>query len=260
MIDHSGLLIPYQQARAATRRLNDSLVKSIPTNTLRECGRILGMFHDGTFVFNTDDESSVLMDYSLYYPEADGRHAVAKLLENSPPPAGSNELIALQSMSRAYYSMFQVIDVEPGVGVMVEDLFRDETSFIVDIGFGNSASRQMILASRIIPMDGFLMSTGAALPVDDPTARRIFQEVTRSGYTPEKLDFKQIITRQEAEFAAILIRECLSAGMTSQVAYEVPTGSPGLPPGGTKGRKIGRNERCPCGSGKKFKVCCGGHL
>ena len=24
-----------------------------------------------------------------------------------------------------------------------------------------------------------------------------------------------------------------------------------------KGRKIGRNERCPCGSGRKYKVCCG---
>jgi uncharacterized protein YecA (UPF0149 family) len=24
------------------------------------------------------------------------------------------------------------------------------------------------------------------------------------------------------------------------------------------GRKIGRNEPCPCGSGKKFKRCCGG--
>jgi uncharacterized protein YecA (UPF0149 family) len=23
------------------------------------------------------------------------------------------------------------------------------------------------------------------------------------------------------------------------------------------GRKVGRNERCPCGSGKKFKKCCG---
>ena len=23
------------------------------------------------------------------------------------------------------------------------------------------------------------------------------------------------------------------------------------------GRKIGRNEECPCGSGKKFKKCCG---
>jgi len=23
------------------------------------------------------------------------------------------------------------------------------------------------------------------------------------------------------------------------------------------GRKIGRNEPCPCGSGKKYKHCCG---
>lgn len=28
---------------------------------------------------------------------------------------------------------------------------------------------------------------------------------------------------------------------------------PGIPPG----LKVGRNERCPCGSGKKFKHCCG---
>ena len=30
-----------------------------------------------------------------------------------------------------------------------------------------------------------------------------------------------------------------------------------VPPRGTDGEKIGRNARCPCGSGKKFKVCCG---
>ena len=24
-----------------------------------------------------------------------------------------------------------------------------------------------------------------------------------------------------------------------------------------EGRKIGRNEPCPCGSGKKYKACCG---
>jgi len=23
-----------------------------------------------------------------------------------------------------------------------------------------------------------------------------------------------------------------------------------------KGRKVGRNEKCPCGSGKKYKKCC----
>ena len=25
-----------------------------------------------------------------------------------------------------------------------------------------------------------------------------------------------------------------------------------------KGKKIGRNDPCPCGSGRKYKKCCGG--
>ena len=29
------------------------------------------------------------------------------------------------------------------------------------------------------------------------------------------------------------------------------------PPG--LGRKVGRNESCPCGSGRKYKRCCGAH-
>ena len=27
-----------------------------------------------------------------------------------------------------------------------------------------------------------------------------------------------------------------------------------------KGEKIGRNDPCPCGSGKKYKKCCGANL
>ena len=34
------------------------------------------------------------------------------------------------------------------------------------------------------------------------------------------------------------------------------TGKPGAP----TGSKIGRNVTCPCGSGKKYKRCCGANL
>ena len=27
-----------------------------------------------------------------------------------------------------------------------------------------------------------------------------------------------------------------------------------------KGKKVGRNDPCPCGSGKKYKKCCGANL
>lgn len=32
---------------------------------------------------------------------------------------------------------------------------------------------------------------------------------------------------------------------------------PAMPPGAFQNRKVGRNEPCPCGSGKKYKHCCG---
>ena len=28
----------------------------------------------------------------------------------------------------------------------------------------------------------------------------------------------------------------------------------------TRGKKIGRNDPCPCGSGKKYKKCCGANI
>ena len=44
-----------------------------------------------------------------------------------------------------------------------------------------------------------------------------------------------------------------------QVAKPLPTGGDGSLPNAPirKGKKIGRNDPCPCGSGKKYKHCCG---
>ena len=65
---------------------------------------------------------SVLMDYCLYHPEPVRRNLVAKYLEKSPPPADSDEMIALRAMTEAYYPLFQITEVERGVGVTVQDL------------------------------------------------------------------------------------------------------------------------------------------
>jgi hypothetical protein len=227
-------------------RLNNLLVKMIPRKTLEECGRILGFFRKGVLVFESEDETSVLMDYCLFYPGPDGRNLVAKYLEKSPPPPSSDEMVALREMTHAYYSLFQVIGVERGVGVGVRDVLRGETGFIVDVGFGDTAQRHMILATRIIPVEGFLMTGGAALPVDASVAERISRELKRTGYYPETFDYEQITPRQEAEVAAIVIRECRSTGMASRIAYAEPGGRARPAPGGPEVRRIGRNDPCPC--------------
>jgi hypothetical protein len=148
MTDRSELLDRYRRSREVRTRLNNLLVKTIPKQTLEECGRILGFFRKGMMFFETEDETSLLMDYCLYYPGPDGRNLVAKYLEKSPPPADSEEMAALQEMTHAYYSLFQVVDVERGVGVSVRDLLRGEAGFIIDVGFGDTAQRHMIILTR----------------------------------------------------------------------------------------------------------------
>ena len=100
MTAHSDLLDRYKRIREVRFRLNNLLVGTIPKKTLEDCGRKLGLFRKGTLVFGSEDEMSVLMDYCLYHPEPDGRNLVAKYLEKSPPPADSDEMIALALVSR----------------------------------------------------------------------------------------------------------------------------------------------------------------
>jgi hypothetical protein len=258
MTDHSRLLDRYRRAREVRFGLNNLLVQTIPKKTLEECGRKLGFSRKGILVFETEDEAAILMDYCIYHPGPDGRNLVAKYLEKSPPAADSEDMVALQTMTHAYYSLFEVVEVERGVGVTVRDLLRNETGFIVDIGFGNSAHRHGMLATRIIPMDDFLMTGGAAVPTDASAVSRIVKELKQANLDPETFDFKQITPRQEADLAALIIRACRATGMTSRIVYAEP-GSPARPvTRGPEGpRRVGRNDPCPCGSGKKFKACCG---
>ena len=50
----------------------------------------------------------------------------------------------------------------------------------------------------------------------------------------------------------------IGAGTNGELKTKSDTGRAlGQAPFIRSGRKVGRNELCPCGSGKKFKVCCG---
>lgn len=257
MIDHARVLERYRHSRDIRHRLSDLLANSIPRKTLEECGRILGFFRNGTLVFETEDELPLLLDYCIYYPQSEGGNLVTRFLETTPPPADSEEMDALQAMTHAYYSLFQVTEVVRGVGIGVRDLLRNETGFIADIGFGNSAQPHLMVATRIIPIEDFFMTGGAGLPVDASAARRIVSALNRTGFNPATFDFRRITPRQEAEVAALIIRECRSTGMTSHIVYAEPGAPPQLASGGSRVRRVGRNEPCPCGSGKKFKMCCG---
>lgn len=252
------LLASYQRFRKIGRRLNPALVETLDREAIDEAGRRLGILREGTLCFDTEDTASVLMDYGIHQVRRGGRNAVERYLEKSPPPPDSDEMTLLKSMCRVRHSLFQVEEVYRNFGIQVCDILRDESWLLIDVGFSQTAQRHLVLASHVHRPDDFWMTTGAALPLTAETLERVVGQIERRfGKTAE--DFRTLSREQETELATRIIRTCLEEGMSQRVSYTHPQFSHGhrshaVP--APKGLRVGRNDPCPCGSGRKFKNCC----
>ncbi len=250
--DRAGIVSRYQHLRAAGRNLNHKLVKRLSKDVIHEGGRRLGILEGGTLVFNSEDESSVLMDYCLYDVRRKGRNATEQYLIDAAPAPNSDEMACLRAMQQAIYSLFVVESVTRGFGVIVRDLLTDEIILVVDMGFGSTAQAGLVFASRLLFHEGFAMTGGAALPIS------VLPEDQREAITKELS--RAVKADDDGYFdPAPIIRSCLSQGCSSQVQYEEPTGKQlgqQRAPKSVRSSKAGRNDPCPCGSGKKYKKCC----
>jgi len=132
-------------------------------------------------------------------------------------------------MRRAFFSIFQVEKVVKGVGAHVLDILGDRRYFLADVGVGDTASEALTLVSRVLPFEDFIMTSGAALPADEM-----------------------------ADLSASLISFCLKREGSRRLSYESIEGrSQSETRDASSVARVGRNDPCPCGSGKKYKKCCG---
>lgn len=262
--DTAEMVALYQRIRPVRLRLNNELVGRLSRDVLDEGGKKLGILRRGMFVFDNEDESSVLMDYCIYDVYRSGRNAIDEYLEDNSPDPESDEMACLQAMRHARYALVLVTGIEPGVGCHIRNLFTDETRLLVDMGFSQTARPGVLLATRLLDFGAFVTTTGAALPLgvlnSDESAA--WQRKLRTG------------VYDGGEDPAPLIRGCLEQGASSHVRYEGSTPSRRCDdredrwPAGTSAQqrrtlakrrssKPAGNRRCRCGSGKMFKNCCG---
>ena len=135
----------YQHLRPIRLRLNNELVHRLSHDVLNDGARRIGILQDGIFVFENEDETSVLMDYCIYNVNRKGRNAVEQYLCDCPPDPDSDVMACLRAMQHATYALAAVLRVEPGVGCHVRNLFTDETRLLVDIGFSQTAQPGAII-------------------------------------------------------------------------------------------------------------------
>jgi hypothetical protein len=264
MSEHAAKLARYKHLRQVGLQLNNHLMQSLSKDILDEGGKDLGILKGKTLVLDTQDEIAVLADHCIYDVRRKGGNGIERYLAATPPPPDSDEMVLLQAMRAARFSLIRVEGTEPGVGLHVRDLLRDETLFLMDVAFSQSAPVGLVMAARIMAPEGMYQTTGAALPLGVLAGKELNDFKQGIGALLPFKDYHNLSPEQESKLATLLLRNCLKMGAAEHVQYRDPgpqreqswASAPG--PASRRGH-VGRNDRCPCGSGKKFKNCCGSH-
>ena len=253
-IDQAEILRDYKVLRRASVPLNTRLVKTLNRDEIGAAAAALGMLHGKRIDLETEDEIAVMMDYAIHYLFRDGRNAVDRLLDADPPPEGSPELRLLRSMRKSQYTIFTVHEPITGLGVHGLEGPQRTPIVIVDQNLSGTAAPGTALATRIhSPGEGWWMTTGAALPLNQRALGRMIRDLEdyerRFGAEPT-----------EQERTTIIIRACVASGASRSITYADAGGGEvgqAAAPVRRDSSKVGRNDPCPCGSGKKHKKCCG---
>jgi preprotein translocase subunit SecA len=91
--------------------------------------------------------------------------------------------------------------------------------------------------------------------VDPETLAEIFDSVLPR-FGNEAGRYIEIDAQRKPDLDAAIIRVCLENEMSQHIKYQDVDTQPVTAPL-RAGARVGRNEPCPCGSGKKYKHCCG---
>lgn len=239
----------YQQLRAVLTRVSNEILADVVKDKAITSAEQLGLMQGKVMVVGEESEMAVVLDHALY---ADPRHRARYLnayLAAQKSLDDDTELV-IDAMRDAVFSVLRVEERIAQMGVQVYDLLHNTTYLLLDQSLSRYATPDMILAAHVVAPEGIHMTTGAPLPIADRTTGQCLVEVLKT--LPEGQTFDA--QNRDGKLTTRILRSLLASGAGEQIAYGEPEAHQLAP---TPGPKLPRNAPCPCGSGKKYKQCCG---
>jgi len=259
----AALLADYVRLRNVSDGMGEELLGRAVRDCFQEAARELGLWENGRAQISSEAVATVIVDFAMYDVRRSGRNVIGQALAEKIYHEGSQELTQLLRMSKSWYSLFTILEIVPEKGFKARDVIRQADYVWIDRSLSRTAKVGDMLASRVIPCEGFIMSSGAILPLalkeggHDKFQAGIVKLVFGENVAPPK----RLSDEQEHALAKTLILVGLGSGATDRVRYalagkHVGSGKAAME-FATPSRPVGRNDPCHCKSGRKFKRCCG---
>jgi len=239
-----SLVARYSALRQTTIEINNSILGVIPREASLASAEALGLLHQGSIYFDSENESMIFADHTIHANSLARREYLDAYRKANAKTVTEEQRRMLTAMESVRFAILRCEKPFPGVGVQVYNVLRDHRFLLLDITLSHSAYVGLLLAAHIITIDGLHLTTGAGLPIlDQKVGRKVYAALADENETFDEANITGVyttkITRILMEYIASIGRQAESQSF-ERVSQKVP-----------------RNAPCPCGSGKKYKICCG---
>src|SRR6266436_1771256 len=169
---------------------------------------------DGRVIF-ADDESELTLvyDLALYAAQPGRTRAIDRCARKRLTAARPDEALVLQALQASRFSIFRVIGRGEPAGVLLEDLMRGGTVPLLDEGLERSAKPDKVFAMRVAPIEDFVITCGAAVPMDFETFEGIIEFLTDG-------DAELAVLADRWRFAASRYELAIQLELMSSIIYQ----------------------------------------
>jgi hypothetical protein len=171
------VLTRYRRLREISKRHQTEVVRYVPHSALLDQARRIGLAVGKTLVAESMDELTLAFDLALYTAPPGRSRGIERYARSAAVPAGSDDEVVLQAMCQARFSVWQVQRRHKVVGLVVQDLMRENSLWLVDESLEQTAPEGMSVAMRVIMPEAFAMTCGVIVPVDAMLLDEVFEEV-----------------------------------------------------------------------------------
>ena len=215
---HSVDLDHHRRLRAILKNHQNAAVKLAGGPAMRRAAKDFGLLRGKTLEIETDGELTILFDHAIYDRRHRGTTAVQRYLAGLAPTDDPDERLVREAMARHRYSMFEIEDVHPGTGLLLRDLVRGGTLFVVDESMSLTGVPGMFMAERVLPLPDYWLPTGGGFPII-PVAVRMIEQTFLPALEATEEDLENLSPEAAQELATVIIGAGFEEGSTGDVEY-----------------------------------------
>lgn len=237
--ERAALLKAYRALAPVHESLHERLIENLPEEVILEAAEDLRLVRRGQIDIKGDFEMELLAEFALYAEQNDG----PRIMEAIGPELVREDSVAaqiLKAMAEARFAIYQVKNAIAEVGLELWDYVRSEPVAIALPETDEVLVPGAYFMGRVMSIAELRMLAGSVYPVPEVLAADLVALLRNE-------DVEDLSTKGEP--TPDWVDEALMQALmgAKQLASRTPVTS----------TKVGRNDPCPCGSGKKYKKCCG---